>query len=490
MTLSDGTAASRRILLIIAMLTALRFVAGAVLPLSADEAYYWLWSKHLAAGYYDHPPAIAFLIRAGTAILGDTSPGVRLVPLLLSTAASWLVWRAGAIVLADEGAGALACLLFNLTLMIAVETMAATPDAPLIACAAGFLFALAKLDETEDGRWWLAVGAAGGVALLSKYSGFFLGLGALAWLVFVPRARHWLRSPWPCLGALVALALFAPNLWWNATHGWMTFAFQFGRIGAGHFTLRFLAEFLAAQLVLATPFVFVCMVLGVMPAARSPDAAALLAASVFPAIAYFALHSLHDRVQGNWPCFLYPALAVAAAGAMRRTAWHGWIAGPADWSRRLAIPTAVLSLAVCYAQAFFDVVPVGRQDPVSRLLAFGFADVARQVDGAGAVTHAAAILTTDYGSTAWLAFHAHLPVVQIDEDDRWLAAPRADAGLLGRSLLYVVPRERDRRDLILAHFATVAALKPIDRMRGGVAVARYDVYRVGGLRGAALGRLP
>ncbi len=58
-------------------LCTLRLIAGAILPLSSDEAYYWLWSRHLAAGYYDHPPAIAFLIRAGTTLFGDTSLGVR-----------------------------------------------------------------------------------------------------------------------------------------------------------------------------------------------------------------------------------------------------------------------------------------------------------------------------------------------------------------------------------------------------------------------------
>src|ERR1700753_2809240 len=179
----------------IAALILLRAVAAAVLPLSADEAYYWLWSKHLAAGYYDHPPVIAFLIRAGVTMFGDTSIGVRVVPLLLSIGASWFVWRAGAAILKSERAGALSCLLFNLTLMVAVETMAATPDAPLIACAAAFLFALAKVDETQDGRWWLAAGAAGGLALLSKYTGFFLCAGALAWVVFVAGGRAWCLSP-------------------------------------------------------------------------------------------------------------------------------------------------------------------------------------------------------------------------------------------------------------------------------------------------------
>ncbi len=473
----------------VAVLVALRFVAAAVLPLSADEAYYWLWSKHLAAGYFDHPPAIAFLIRVGTMLFGNTAFGVRLAPLLLSVAASGFVWRAAAVLLRDERAGGLACLLFNLTLMVAVETMAATPDAPLIACAAAFLFALAKLDETQDGRWWLAVGGAGGLALLSKYTGFFLGLGALVWLVAAPRGRHWLRSPWPYRGALIALVLFAPNLWWNATHHWMTFAFQFGRIGAGHFTLRFLAEFLGAQLVLATPFIFVCAVLGATRNLRAPDALPLVVATLVPAVVYFVLHSLHDRVQGNWPCFLYPALAVAACAAMRadRT---GWIAAPALWSRRLAVPVASVLLAACYAQAVFGVVPMGRRDPFARLLAVGFGDVARQVQQAASANGAGAILTTDYASTAWFAFYSGLPVVQLNEEERWLAAPHADAQLLGRPMLYVTEQGRARSDLIAAHFTTMVPLAPVVRSRDGAAIARYLVFRVQGLRGPPVGRAP
>jgi 4-amino-4-deoxy-L-arabinose transferase-like glycosyltransferase len=463
-------------LLSIAALIALRVVAGAVLPLSADEAYYWLWSKHLAAGYYDHPPAIAFLIRVGVIVFGDTSFGVRLVPLLLSIAASWFVWRAGALVLKDKRACALSCLLFNLTLMVAVETMAATPDAPLIACAAAFLWTLAKVDETQNGRWWLAVGAAGGLALLSKYTAFFLGAGALAWIVFVPSARRWLLSPWPYLGAVLAFAIFAPNLIWNAQHHWMTFAFQFGRVGAGRFTLRFLFEFLGAQLLLATPFILVCSVFGLW---RKDTA--LLAATILPSVAYFAIHSLHDRVQGNWPCFLYPALAVAAAAAMASS--KGWLE---SWSARLAIPVAALLLALCYAQAFFGVLPIGRKDPFARLLASGFVDVARQADS----LHPAAILTTDYETTAWLAFYGRGPVIQLNEEGRWPTSQAASGELLGGSLIYIVPQSRDRHDFVRSHFQKVVLAAPIDRQVHGQAIEHYDVYRVEGLRGAPLGRLP
>jgi len=473
------------IFLFVAALTVLRFVAGAVLPLSADEAYYWLWSKHLAAGYYDHPPAIAYLIRGGTALFGDAPIGVRFFPLLSSVAAGWLVWRSGAILLRDEAAGGLCCLLFSLTLMIAVETMAATPDAPVVACAAAFLFALVKLNETQDGRWLLALGAAGGMSLLSKYTGFFLGVGAVAWLVWEPRARRWFLSPWLYSGAVIAFALFLPNLWWNATHGWMTFAFQFGRIGAGHLTGRFLVEFLGAQLVLASPFIFVLIVLG-LTTRRSPS---LIVAVVLPSILYFAVHSLHDRVQGNWPCFLYPFLSVAGVIAIRAE-WSGWQEAFRKWSAYLAIPVAFVLLVACYAQAIFGLIPLGRQDPFARLLGVGFGDVAREIGQEQAATSAAAIVTTDYATTAWFAYYTQLPVIQLNEEDRWLSAPRASVALLRRPLLYVTEPNRNMRDQVATHFGTVSTPATLIRARNGVPVGRYEVYRLGGFHGPALGREP
>src|SRR5215469_6039323 len=127
-------------------------------PLSFDESLYWLWSKHIVGGYLDHPPVNPILIRIGTTLFGDTAFGVRVVGVLLALPASFAVWRAGAILFDDERVGARAALYFNLTLALAIGSILATPDNPLLIATACLLLALAKLYRTGRGAWWLAVG--------------------------------------------------------------------------------------------------------------------------------------------------------------------------------------------------------------------------------------------------------------------------------------------------------------------------------------------
>jgi 4-amino-4-deoxy-L-arabinose transferase-like glycosyltransferase len=331
-------------LALIAALIFLRAVMAGLLPLSADEAYYWLWSKNLAAGYYDHPPMIAWLIRAGTMLFGDTPLGVRFAGIVLSLPASWFVWQGAALILKDANRAALAALLFNLTLMISVELLAATPDMPSVAAAAAFVYFLARVQANGEGHWWLAVGIAGGLGLLSKYSALFLGFGTLIWLVVDARNRKWLVSPWPYLGAGLALLIVTPHLLWQAQHHWMTFAFQFGRVGGGAFTLRYLGEFLAAQIGLATPLIFVLMVMGLWRSTRRGDDRLVLGVLAWTGIAYFLQHALHDQIQGNWPCFLFPALAILAADAFRTQGKWRWISFA-------AAPVAAMLLLLTYNQA-------------------------------------------------------------------------------------------------------------------------------------------
>ena len=144
--------------LAILALVVLRLVAAAWTPLTFDEAYYWMWSKHLAGGYYDHPPMVALVIRAGTVIAGDTELGVRLVSILLALPMSFAVYRAAEILSGGARVAASAAILLNATLMAAVGTLIVTPDSPLLVASSFVLFFLAKVLQSGRGAWWLAVG--------------------------------------------------------------------------------------------------------------------------------------------------------------------------------------------------------------------------------------------------------------------------------------------------------------------------------------------
>ena len=465
------------------LVLAARVVMAALVPLTADEAYYWLWSKHLDWGYLDHPPLIAWLIRAGTMLLGDSVLGVRASGILLSGLATWFVWEAARTLLKDQARAAAAALLFNLTLMIGVEMLAATPDMPSIATSAALLFCLARLQQSGNSKWWLWAGLAAGLSLLSKYSAFFLLAGALLWLLLSPRARGWLRTPWPWSAALLALLIFLPNLIWQTNHDWETFAFQFGRIVGHQLTGRYLLEFLGAQLGLASPFVFILGVAG-LAKARPKDDLFLPAMLIWPAAAYFLIHALHDRVQGNWPGFLYPAFAILAVAQFGGTGWR-------KWCTRLAAPMAGGILILVYAQALTGFIPLGSRDPLARLIGVGFRPVADSLVGAARVAHAGAILTTDYETTAWLRFYEpSLKVVQLGETYRYPAAPMPDAALMRAPLLYFVEGKRDQSAQLRKYFSSVLLATQLRIGRADSQTALYEIYLVDMPKGPVPGRMP
>jgi len=465
------------------LLVLVRAVMAGLLPLTADEAYYWLWSKHLDLGYLDHPPAIAWLIRAGTFVFGDTPFGVRVSGILLSGLATLFIFEAARTLLKSEARAIAAALLFNLTLMANVELLAATPDMPSTVTAAAFLFCLVRLQESGQGRWWLWAGVAAGLSLLSKYSALFLIAGGFFWLLLSPRARPWLKTIWPWAGAVLALLIFLPNLYWQSTHNWETFTFQFSRVLGHQITARFVFEFLGAQLGLASPFLFVLGVVGLVQARRGSDLF-LPAMLTWPAVLYFFVHALHDRVQGNWPAFLYPAFAILAVSAFGESGWRKWCA-------RLAAPVAALFLVVVYTQALTAIIPLGARDPLARLLGTGFRPVADGVVSAARGTGAAAILTTDYESTAWLRFYEPgLKVVQLGELYRYPNAPIAVPDLTRRPLLYFVEKRRDQNGEVRKYFSSVSLATELAISRDGQELSRYEVYLVDAPKGPIWGRMP
>src|SRR6266436_3584818 len=370
----------RNTALAILALVALRLGAAAWTPLTFDEAYYWMWSKHLAGGYYDHPPGVAAVIRLGTMIAGDTEFGVRLVSILLALPMSWAVYRTAAILFGGVRVAATATMLLNVTLMAAVGTLIATPDAPLLVASSFVLFCLAKVLATERGAWWLAVGAAVGAALLSKYTALLFGPAILIWLVAVPKQRHWLITPWPYLGGLAALAIFAPVILWNADHQWVSFVKQVGRARIEDFRPAFIAELVPTQIAFATPLVFILGAMGLYALfqrrAGALAARVLIGAMFWTIVAYFVWHSLHARVEANWFAPVYPALAVAAAVAAHLVPWQPRTRRLSDFCLRWASPVGVVMFALLIVQANTGWLSGYRRDATVRSVGVGWRELA------------------------------------------------------------------------------------------------------------------
>src|SRR5690348_7246849 len=318
---------------LVVALTVIRLGVAAVTPLAPDETYYWVWSQALAPGYLDHPPMVALWIRPGTALAGQTALGLRLLGPVAAALASWALYDAGRTLFPGSRAGMVVVLLLNATLLLGVGSVIMTPDTPLLVFWTATLWAVARLAAGGAGAWWLVAGLFGGLALASKYTALLLWIGVGLWVLLVPAMRPWLRRWQPWAACLLGLALFTPVLAWNAAHDWAGFLRQGGRVADWQpmRALGFLAELAGSQLGLATPLVFVLCMAALAVAARRAwrtrdPAWSLLAALSVPPVLVFLQHALGDRVQGNWPAIIYPALVVAAGGLeqIRHTFFPLW----------------------------------------------------------------------------------------------------------------------------------------------------------------------
>src|SRR5579864_8455405 len=307
----------------VAFVTVLRLAIGVVLPLGDDETFYWEWSRHLAPGYLDQPPAIAWLIHASTAVFGNTAFAVHLVAAVLFGITSLALWVLAREVLGRRDAATAAVALFNVIPVFAAGGLLAVPDGPLgLAWVLTLLWAW-RAANGAGGRAWLYAGLWLGLALDSKYTAAALPISIGLWLAASPH-RRWLRRPEPYAGLAIAALLFAPVVWWNATHGWASFYFTLaGRPGwsAGPNA----PIFLGLQFVYLAPLLFPWLVWALVVAGRrglAGDGAWLfLGVAGVPIIAGVAAASLVGTAKGHWAAPGYLAATVALGGLIAERAW-------------------------------------------------------------------------------------------------------------------------------------------------------------------------
>ena len=473
------------VIAVVAVLFVVHMFAAARLELMFDEAYYRLWADHLAWGYYDHPPLVALWIRISTALFGTSEFGVRALGVIATTLGSLAIWLMARDLFAGTRKAAQAVLIWNACPLIGVGAIVVTPDTPLLFGWSTALWALCRVYRSGDWRWWLMVGVGAGLALEAKYTALFLGPGIALAMATIPRLKHWWTHPAPYAGGAIALALFAPNILWNARHDWETFAKQFGRVADAEWTLRFLVEFFGSQIGLLGPLTFVLVLAGLWLAVRpsgddEDESRRLLAALAAPLLVYFTFHSLHDRVQGNWLAPLYPVFALIAADAAETTLpLQPGAATLIAFARRWTVPLGLALTAMIYVQAIYAPLTVPAQsDPTSQLA--GWRDLARDLDSVVQREGAGYVLTQGYALTGLLKIYGRegLPVLQYNERYRWTYDPSIAQPDPTKPGLYIVELKRADDQGVRARFASYTEVARLTRRRHGAALETYLLYRL------------
>jgi hypothetical protein len=185
-----------------------------------DELQFLDDARHLGWGFVAYPPATAFAGRVAVALFG-MSPEVLRLPAALVNAASIVLVGLVARELGGRRAAQVVAALAVLPVALAFSSVLQYNTFDYFAWALTALFS-AKLLRSGDARWWVAVGAAVGLGVLSKYSIAFLGVSLLAGVVLLPSQRHFLRSRWFYLGVLAVVLVASPNLLWLARHQFIT----------------------------------------------------------------------------------------------------------------------------------------------------------------------------------------------------------------------------------------------------------------------------
>lgn len=425
-------------LAVVTLFTALRLWLAASLDFRSDEAYYWTWSHQRVLSYLDQPPMIAWFERLGQLIFGDTTLGARFaqiaaLPLIELLLADIARRRAG-----SWNAALFVVLALECTLNYGVTAVVVEPSVPLLLFACLFLWALDRLDDRRDPRWWLLVGVAAGLALLSKYIALLLVPAVLLLLLSWPHRRS-LATPWPYLAALIAVALFAPVLVWNLQYDWVSFTFQGSRLGADRApSVSGLVRFGLYELIFVGLLVPATVVGGAVLAARairlrSPIDAAIAAAFLVP-LATFVARSLTAQINQSWPYFMWPLGVLALAVVLP---WTGrWIAGKLVLAALLVTGLPVV-LAFTYHALLDTSVWFGRNDPLGQDAGFG--DMSARVFELAQTNGATWIATSDYRTYANLTWHigTAIPVVQINERARFLDFAPINTTTFGGRALYV-----------------------------------------------------
>ncbi len=349
----------------VATLLRLLWLAGRPIDLYPDEAQYWIWAQHPAWGYFSKPPVVAWMIWATTNLFGPGDLAVKAGAPLAYAFTSIIVFHI-AQRLYDKRVAAWSAIAFVTLPAVSISAIIISTDVPLLFFWALATYGFVRAREAGGHRWWLLVGLAAGLGLLSKYAmGFWLGSALLYLGVFQQERRH--LSPFLGAAAL-ALLIYLPNLWWNADHGFVSYLHTEANAnvhGVSFHPLQLLA-FAASQFGVFGP-IFLATLILIAIRVRGADIAGpapMLLFFALPTLAVMLVVASLSRAQPNWSAPTYitaTILVVATLSAWKRE-------GLLQWSVVLHLVAAIAVLGARDAASAIGRPLEARYDPLHRLL--------------------------------------------------------------------------------------------------------------------------
>jgi 4-amino-4-deoxy-L-arabinose transferase-like glycosyltransferase len=181
-------------------------------------------ARHLAWGYVAYPPVTPLIGRLALVLFGTSLVGFR----FFAAVAQGAVLVLAGLMARALGGGRLAQLVAALAAAIAPVALASGALFQYVAFDylwwVAAAYSMVRLLQSEDPRWWMAIGAAIGLGMMTKYTMIFLAAGIVAGVLFTDARRH-LRSRWLWGGAALSLLIFLPNFVWQVRHQFISLDF-------------------------------------------------------------------------------------------------------------------------------------------------------------------------------------------------------------------------------------------------------------------------
>ena len=302
-------------------------------PLFFDEAQYWTWAQDLALGYYSKPPMIAWAIAATTSVCGDGPGCVRIGASIMHGATALVLFYLGRHFY-NARTGFWTTLTYAVLPGVSLSSIVISTDAFLLFFWAAALLALVRAEETDAPRWWIALGAAIGLGLLTKYAmAFFLmclAVDALWKTSAKPILRR--RGLWGALA--LSLIIYLPNAWWNWVNDFPSYRHTGDNINLNGDLFHPISafEFLGGQFGVFGPILFgVFLILCWVRLGRRSgqpelsDHCRRLFAFSIPVLLVISVEAVLSRSHGNWAATSYIAATVLVAGELVRVDKAIWL---------------------------------------------------------------------------------------------------------------------------------------------------------------------